>query len=81
MRPTRSPSLIRARREGDDEPSANWGPDGVIVAASEGAQSAPSVIHDDHGGAIVTWLEETPAHRLALAQRLDPFGQRSGARA
>jgi len=74
--PDTIPPLIRARREGDQEPSANWGPDGVIVAASEGAQSAPSVIHDEHGGAIIAWLEETPAHRLAFAQRLDPFGQR-----
>ena len=72
--PDTIPSLIRARRERDGEPSANW--DGVIVAPSDGAQSEPVVIHDLHGGAIVAWLEETLEHRWVMAQRLDPFGNR-----
>jgi len=73
--PDGAPSVVRMRRDGGIE-IPDWGPDGVIVAASEGSQHDPSVIHDLHGGAIVAWLDETADHRLVYAQRLDSLGHR-----
>jgi hypothetical protein len=73
--PDGAASVIRMRRDGGGE-IPDWGPDGVIVAASDGSQHDPSVIHDLHGGAIATWLDETSDHRLVFAQRLDSLGTR-----
>jgi hypothetical protein len=72
--PDGAPSVVRVRRDGGRETS--WGPDGVVVAASDGAQHDASLIHDLHGGAIIVWLDETPDHRLVFAQRLDSLGTR-----
>ena len=73
--PAGAPSVVRVRRDGGIQ-IPDWGPDGVIVAASDGSQHDPSVIHDLHGGAIVAWLDETAEHRLVYAQRLDSLGNR-----
>ena len=73
--PDAAPSVVRMRRDGGAE-IRDWGPDGVIVATSTGSQHDASVIHDLHGGAITAWLDETPDHRLAYAQRLDSLGTR-----
>jgi len=73
--PDGAPSVVRMRRNGGAE-IPDWGPDGVIVAASDGSQHDASVIHDLHGGAIAVWLDDTPEHRWAIAQRLDSLGNR-----
>jgi hypothetical protein len=73
--PDGAPSVVRVRRDGGAE-IPDWGSDGVIVAASGGSQHDASLVHDLHGGAIVTWLDETPDHRLVFAQRLDSLHNR-----
>src|SRR5262245_2793147 len=73
--PDGAPAVVRMRRDGGIE-IPDWGPDGVIVAASDGSQHDASVIHDLHGGAIAVWLDETPDHRLVIAQRLDSLHNR-----
>ena len=68
------PSVVRVRRDvGAETP---WGPDGVVVAASNGSQHDANLVHDLHGGAIVVWLDETTEHRQVFAQRLDSLGTR-----
>lgn len=72
--PDGASSVVRARRFGGLE--TDWGADGVIVAASDGAQHDASLIHDLHGGAILAWPDETAEHRQVFAQRLDSLGTR-----
>jgi hypothetical protein len=73
--PDGAPSMVRVRRDGGIE-IPDWGPDGVVVATSDGSQHDASLIHDLQGGAIVIWLDETPDHRLVYAQRLDSLHNR-----
>jgi hypothetical protein len=73
--PDGAPSVVRARHPGGCETAA-WDTNGVIVAVSAGSQHDASVIHDLHGGVIVTWLDDTVDHRLVYAQRLDSLGTR-----
>ena len=73
--PDGAPSVVRARHPGGCQ-NAAWDTNGVIVAVSAGSQHGASVIHDLHGGVIVTWLDDTVDHRLVYAQRLDSLGTR-----
>lgn len=53
-----------------------WTPDGVVVCTIDGDRTAPGVVDDGAGGAVLAWAEQrfTPGYVDVYAQRVDASG-------
>lgn len=55
-----------------------WAIDGVALCTAKGEQVYPRAIPDNHGGAIVTWLDQRDFINAIYAQRVGANGQIGG---
>ena len=51
-----------------------WQTNGIPVCINVGEQYGSSIISDDSGGAIITWVDSRFTEGGIFAQRVDPFG-------
>ncbi|MCX5753017.1 MAG: hypothetical protein NTW97_05145, partial [Candidatus Krumholzibacteria bacterium] len=64
---------IRAQRL-DSDGAVQWSSTGVTVCAATGSQTAPSLVSDGSGEAIVIWADERNGEADVYAQRIDASG-------
>ncbi len=58
--------------------SPMWGTDGIAIASGNDDQTAPAIVGDGHGGAIITWLSRDPSSVTdwyVYAQRINGNGE------
>jgi hypothetical protein len=70
-----APDIFAQRIDGDGSPEAGWPIDGLPICTAPDSQSAPVIVSDGAGGALIAWMDKRSGSDWnVFAQHLLPTG-------